>query len=154
MTQRYDDQMRITELSHFAVQRRGDPRPRRLWKIAAPLIFGVGTGGWLERILVLCGIARQPRVSAEWLQREAQAGRAFACATIRMSAATCSVSEVLQVLTSSELRNLTPEPDAVWESSPLPLAQVYDPTLLIGEFTGPTHDVGNSCAFESVSAFR
>ena len=38
MTQRYDDQMRITELSHL----QGEARPRRRpWLIASPLILVV-----------------------------------------------------------------------------------------------------------------
>ncbi|HVG52058.1 MAG TPA: DUF2125 domain-containing protein [Xanthobacteraceae bacterium] len=135
MTQRYDDQMRITELDSPARHRRGDPRPRRrLWKIAAPLIFMlvlaiVWSGFWFY-----AASQATSRIS-EWQQREAQGGRAFVCANQDVGGFPFRL-EVSCSEPTFELRNLTPELVLSGKFATV-LAQVYDPTLLIGEFTGP-----------------
>ena len=93
-----------------------------------------GAGGRLERVLVLCGIAGN-LAHREWQQREAQAGRAFACANQDVGGYPFRL-EVSCGDPTFELRNLTPELLLSGKFATV-LAQVYDPTLLIGEFTGP-----------------
>ena len=131
MTQRYDDQMRITELSRPA---RG-PRPRRrLWLIASPLILVlVLAAGWSAFWFYAASQATS-RI-AEWQVREAQAGRAFACAKQDVGGYPFRL-EVSCGDPTFELRNLTPELLMSGKFATV-LAQVYDPTLLIGEFAGP-----------------
>jgi hypothetical protein len=131
MTQRYDDQMRITELS-YPVQ---DARPRRrLWLIASPLILMlVLAAGWSAFWFYAASQATS-RI-AEWQEREARAGRAFACAKQDIGGYPFRL-EVSCGEPTFELRNLTPEMMLSGKFATI-LAQVYDPTLLIGEFTGP-----------------
>ena len=131
MTQRYDDQMRITELSRPA---RG-PRPRRrLWLIASPLILVlVLAAGWTAFWFYASSQATS-RI-AEWQEREAHAGRAFACAKQDVGGYPFRL-EVTCGDPTFELRNLSPELLVSGKFATV-LAQVYDPTLLIGEFAGP-----------------
>jgi hypothetical protein len=131
MTQRYDDQMRITELSYPAQ----DARPRRrLWLIASPLILMlVLAAGW-SAFWFYAASQATARI-AEWQEREARAGRAFACAQQNVGGFPFRL-EVSCGEPTFELRNLTPEIMLSGKFATI-LAQVYDPTLLIGEFTGP-----------------
>ncbi len=150
MTQRYDDQMRITELDYVAKQRRGDPRPRRrLWMIASPLILLlVLAAGWAHSGSMRH--RRQPRVSASGSSARRRPD-ASSPAQIRMSAATRSVSEVSCREPTFELRNLTPELTLSGKFGTV-LAQVYDPTPSDRRVHRTDHDVGDSCAGECIGA--
>ena len=112
-----------------------EPRPRRrLWLIASPLILVlVLAAGWTAFWFYAASQATS-RI-AEWQEREARAGRAFACAKQDVGGFPFRL-EVSCGDPTFELRNLTPEMMLSGKFATI-LAQVYDPTLLIGEFTGP-----------------
>jgi len=131
MTQRYDDQMRITELDRPARSRR--PR-RRLWLIASPLILVLLLAAGWSAFWFYASAQATARI-AQWQERESQAGRTFACATQDIGGFPFRF-EVSCGEPSLELSNLRPEILLAGKFTNI-VAQIYDPTLLIGEFTGP-----------------
>lgn len=109
-------------------------RKRRPWLIATPLaVIIVLALGWSAFWFVAA--SRANSAIAEWREREAQAGRAFTCASQSIGGFPFRL-EVQCGDPNVELRNLSPEVILAARSA-LVAAQVYDPTLLIGEFTGP-----------------
>lgn len=109
-------------------------RPRRRWPLFLP--FGI--------VVVLavawCGLwfyaANRAQITIDgWRTREAQAGRVYTCADQSIAGFPFRI-EVNCTSLAVEIRDGTP-PLALQATSLLMAAQIYDPTLLIGEFTGP-----------------
>ena len=122
--------------------------PRRPWLIALPLaLVVVLAAGWSA--FWFYAAARANSGIADWRAREAQAGRAFSCAAQTTGGFPFRL-EVDCGDPNLELQNLTP-PIMLSAKSAIVLAQVYDPTLLVGEFTAPLL-VGESGHPASMSA--
>ena len=110
------------------------PRKGRPWLIASPLIAvlilaALWTAFWFY------AAARANTAIAEWRTREAQAGRSFTCASQSIGGFPFRL-EVECGEPNFELQNLVP-PTLLAAKQAKVVAQVYDPTLLIGEFAGP-----------------
>jgi hypothetical protein len=109
-------------------------RKGRPWLIATPfLVFVLVALGW--SVFWFVAASRANTAIAEWRAREDQAGRSFTCATQSIG----GYPFRLQVDCGDpnfELKNLSPEIILAARSATV-VAQVYDPTLLIGDFTGP-----------------
>ncbi|MGZ3409782.1 MAG: DUF2125 domain-containing protein [Xanthobacteraceae bacterium] len=109
-------------------------RKRRPWLLAIPLaVFFLIAAGWSAFWFVAA--SRANTAIAEWRDREAQAGRSFTCATQSIGGFPFRL-EVACGEPNFELKNLSPEVILAARAATV-VAQVYDPTLLIGEFTGP-----------------
>ena len=112
-----------------------EPRSRRrLWPIFVPLALVVAlaiiwTGLWFY------AAAAAETVMAGWREREANAGRTYSCSRQAISGYPFRFefrcSDPGAELRSNELQIVLKAADL------LVAAQIYQPTLLIGEFTGP-----------------
>ena len=107
---------------------------RRRWPIFLPfglmvMIAALWTGGWFYVA------ARMPDVIAQWRAREAREGRVHACGTQSIGGFPFRI-EVRCSDPSAQLSDMAP-PIALKAADALIAWQVYEPTLLIGEFTGP-----------------
>ena len=111
------------------------PKPRRRpWLIALPLavvvVLGVlWTGFWFY------AAHRTDLEIAQWRAREAQNGRIFACSRQDIAGYPFRI-EVRCADPNVELRRWQP-PVGLAAKDSLVTVQVYDPSLVIGEFTGP-----------------
>ena len=109
------------------------PRPRH-WPIFAPLIFvlvlaAAWSGFWVYA-------ARGARAQIEdWRAQQAKAGRTFACGREDFGGYPFRI-EVRCIDAGVELKDSKP-PVAIKLKQILVVAQVWDPKLLIAEFTGP-----------------
>jgi hypothetical protein len=107
---------------------------RRPWWIALPLILvlllgAVWTGVWFYA-------AREAETRMEaWRAQQARGGRVFACGSQTVGGYPFRI-EVRCTNASAELRDAQP-PLAIKLKEVLAVAQVWDPKLLIAEFTGP-----------------
>jgi hypothetical protein len=107
---------------------------RRPWWIALPLILvlllgAVWTGVWFYA-------AREAETRMEaWRAQQARGGRVFACGSQAVGGYPFRI-EVRCTNASAELRDAQP-PLAIKLKEVLAVAQVWDPKLLIAEFTGP-----------------
>ena len=107
---------------------------RRPWLIALPLaLVVVLAAGW--SVFWFYASAQANTGIAAWREREAQAGRAISCANQTLGGFPFRL-EVVCGDPNVELQNLSPALVLGLKSATV-LAQVYDPALLIGEFTGP-----------------
>lgn len=118
---------------------------RRPWLLAVPLalvvVLALGwTGFWYY------AASRAATALDGWRQREAQAGRVHSCGQQTIGGYPFRI-EVRCSEPSATFKTLEP-PVALVAKDALVAAQVYDPTLLIGEFTGPLSvgDVGKTPA--------
>jgi hypothetical protein len=107
---------------------------RRPWRVALPLILvlvlGLGwTGFWFF------AAATAERLIEDWRARQAQAGRVVTCGQQTVGGFPFRI-EVRCADAGIELRG-SGIPMALRLKEIVALAQVYDPRLLIGEFTGP-----------------
>jgi hypothetical protein len=111
------------------------PAPRRrpwgLILIAAAVV--ALAGGW--SLFWYFAASTAERTIGGWLEREAQLGRIYTCGTQTVGGYPFRI-EVRCSDASAELRNMHP---ALFlkTNNLLVAAQIYQPTLLIGEFTGP-----------------
>ena len=118
------------------------PRPRRrAWLIALPLgIFALlalaWTGFWFY------AAHRADIEITRWRAREAQHGHMFACSRQDIGGYPFRI-EVRCTDPQADLRAWQP-PIVLAAKGALVTVQVYDPTLLIGEFTGPLRIAENS----------
>jgi hypothetical protein len=112
----------------------GQPRRRRIWPIAVPLIvLAVAAAGWCA--FWYSAAAQADRLVAEWLDREAKLGRVYACGTRSIEGFPFHI-----VLHCDEARaqldNLAP-PLGLNLSDVEVTAYLYQPTVLTAEFSGP-----------------
>lgn len=109
------------------------PRRRR-WPILLPFVLVVvlaalWSGAWFYIA------ARVPDAIADWRAREAKAGRLYGCGSQSISGFPFRI-EVRCSDPSAELSDMAP-PLALKASEALFVWQIYQPALVIGEFTGP-----------------
>lgn len=110
------------------------PRRRRPWLVALPLAIFVllalaWTGFWMYA-------AHRAEIEiARWREREAEHGRVVACARQEIGGYPFRL-ETHCADVSIAVRNWQP-PLAMTVTDALVTVQVYDPTLVIGRFTGP-----------------
>jgi hypothetical protein len=110
-------------------------RPRRRpWLIALPLAIVVALGvAWTVLWFFAAGEA-EARLN-DWRAQQAKSGRAFACATQQVGGYPFRI-EVRCTGASAELNDAQP-PLSIRLKEILAVAQVWDPKLIIAEFTGP-----------------
>ena len=113
----------------LAARRRG----RRLRYVGMLLLVIAVIGGWSWFWFYAAGKA-QVTVDA-WRAREAKAGRVYACGTQTIGGYPFRI-EVECDKASAQFRSLQP-PAELKTAHILAAIQVYDPTLMISEFTGP-----------------
>jgi hypothetical protein len=107
---------------------------RRLWPVAVPFAVVVLLAiGWSAVWYYAAG--RAETALAGWREREAKAGRLYACASQTIAGYPFRI-EVRCTEPEAELRRAQP-PLHMKARDLLVAAQVYQPNLLIGEFTGP-----------------
>jgi hypothetical protein len=112
-----------------------EPFPRRRrWPMFLPFVLLVAlavlwTGGWFF------AASLSEATIAGWREREARAGRDFTCERQTVGGYPFRI-EVRCVEPAAQLRDLSP-PVALKARDLIILAQVYQPTLLISELTGP-----------------
>ena len=107
---------------------------RRSWRMAGMLgIVVVLAGAWSAFWYFAASVAE--RTIGDWLEREARLGRIYTCGSQTVGGYPFRI-EVRCSDASAELRNLQPAL-FVKTNDLLVAAQIYQPTLLIGEFTGP-----------------
>lgn len=125
------------------------PVPRRRpWLIALPLALVVllalaWTGFWFY------ATSRASATIADWRAREAQAGRVHTCGQQTIGGYPFRI-EVHCSDPAATFQTLAP-PLTLSAKDAIVAAQVYDPTLLIGEFTGPL-SVGDAGKTPALSA--
>ena len=110
------------------------PSRRRSWLIVVPAAL------LLAIALVWCGVwfyaaSRTQTAMTGWLDREARLGRIYTCGSHAVGGFPFRI-EVRCDNAAAELRALQP-PLAIAAPGVLVAAQVWQPTLLISEFTGP-----------------
>jgi hypothetical protein len=110
-----------------------EPSRRRLWPVFVPfgvvvILAALWSGGWFY----LSGKARS--MIEDWRAREAKAGRVFECATQSIGGFPFRM-EVNCSQPGAELAGQTQV--ALKAANALVAWQIYQPSLLIGEFTGP-----------------
>ena len=109
--------------------------PRRSrWLIAAPLIVVLVLAALWSAFWYYAAGEAETRVNA-WQAQQAKAGRVFACGNQTIGGFPFRI-EVNCSKASVELKDTQP-PIAINLSAILVVAQVWDPTRLIAEFTGP-----------------
>jgi len=107
---------------------------RRPWLIALPLaIFLLLCAAWTGLWFYAAGQA-ETRMDA-WRDQQARAGRAFTCGSQTVGGFPFRI-EVRCANAAAELKDAQP-PLAIKVKEVLAVAQVWDPKLLIAEFTGP-----------------
>lgn len=111
-----------------------DPRARRVWPVVVPFALVAGlavawSGGWFYAASVA------EKTIAGWREREARSGRIHACGSQTIGGFPFRI-EVRCTDPSIEFRTATP-PVVAKGRDILVMAQIYDPTLLISEFSGP-----------------
>src|SRR3954465_1872427 len=110
------------------------PRRGRSWLIAMPLILVlVLAAGWSALWFYASGEA-ETRVNA-WQAQQAAAGRTFSCGNQAVGGFPFRI-EVRCTKVSVELQDARP-PIAIKLNEILVVSQVWQPTALIAEFTGP-----------------
>ena len=112
----------------------GSAPRRRLWPVFVPLAFVVVLAlGWSGFWFLAAGAA-ETRI-AGWREREANSGRIYNCERQTVGGFPFRI-EVRCVDPSIELRRNEP-PVALKASDLVVVSQIYQPTLLISELTGP-----------------
>ncbi len=110
------------------------PRGRRLWPVFVPsAIVVLLAAGWC--LLWYYAADRADREIIGWLDREAKAGRVYSCGEQSISGFPFRI-EVRCSDPGAELRSNQP-PFSLKAKDIVVAAQVYHPTLLISEITGP-----------------
>jgi hypothetical protein len=110
------------------------PHGRRLWPVFAPAaILVVLAAAWCGLWYYAAGVA--DREIAGWLEREAKAGRIYSCGTQTIGGFPFRI-EVRCTAAGAELRSNQP-PFDIKARDVVVAAQVYQPSLLISEVTGP-----------------
>ena len=107
---------------------------RRPWLIATPLILVLVLGAVWGGVWFFAASEAEKRMNA-WREQQAGAGRKFDCATQSVGGYPFRI-EVRCAGATVELQDTRP-PIAIKLKEILAVAQVWDPKLLIAEFTGP-----------------
>src|SRR5579862_7752571 len=107
-------------------------RRRRLWPIAAVAVVALAVG-WCGLWYLAASIA--DRTLGGWVEREAAAGRVYRCGTERISGFPFRVQA--RCVAAAATLNRTRTPFAIEAKDITFTAQVYHPTLLVGDVTGP-----------------
>ena len=107
---------------------------RRPWLIATPLILVLVLGAVWTGVWFFAAGEAEKRMNA-WREQQASAGRKFDCATQSVGGYPFRI-EVRCAGATVELQDTRP-PIAIKLKEILAVAQVWDPKLLIAEFTGP-----------------
>ena len=107
---------------------------RRPWLIATPLILVLVLGAVWTGVWFFAASEAEKRMNA-WREQQASAGRKFDCATQAVGGYPFRI-EVRCTGATVELQDTRP-PIAIKLKEILAVAQVWDPKLLIAEFTGP-----------------
>ena len=109
-------------------------RRRRLWPVlASAAIVIVLAPAWVWLWYYAASVA--DRTLAGWVEREAAAGRVYSCAAQSIGGFPFRI-EARCADAAAEINSNQP-PYAVRAKDVVMAAQVYDPTLLIGDITGP-----------------
>jgi hypothetical protein len=112
-----------------------DLRPRRKpWLIAAPLILVLVLAAAWSGVWFYASSEAETRIN-DWQAQQAKAGRVFTCGSQTVGGFPFRI-EVRCRNTIAELKDTQP-PIAIRLKQILVVAQVWDPKLLIAEFTGP-----------------
>jgi hypothetical protein len=110
------------------------PRSNRPWLIALPLAFVLALGvAWTALWFYAAGQA-ETRL-ADWQAQQAKGGRSFTCGSQKVGGFPFRI-EVVCADAAAELKDAQP-PIALKLKQILAVAQVWDPKLIIAEFTGP-----------------
>jgi hypothetical protein len=110
------------------------PSRRRLWPVVLPVCVVIGLAAvWCGLWYYAAGIA--DRTMSGWMAREASAGRVYTCGSQTISGFPFRIEA--DCTTAGATINSTQPPFAVSAKDVSVAAQVYRPTLLIGEITGP-----------------
>jgi hypothetical protein len=107
---------------------------RRPWLIATPLILVLALGAVWSGVWFYAAGEAERRMNA-WREQQAGAGRVFGCGTQAVGGFPFRI-EVRCTGATVELKDSQP-PIAIKLREILAVAQVWDPKLLIAEFTGP-----------------
>jgi hypothetical protein len=115
------------------------PRRRPLWRLfIVPVLVVVAAAAWSA--FWFYAASKVDAAADEWRAREAKSGRIYECAKRSLAGfpfrfeARCSGASVALV---SQTAGASPTPITAKLSDILVVAQVYDPKLLIAEFTAP-----------------
>lgn len=108
-------------------------RSRRRSLLIPGLLLVIVVGGWCAFWFYASDLAKD--AIAGWLAREAKAGRVYSCGQQAIGGFPFRI-EVRCTDARAELRNLQ-SPSSLKAAGVLVAAQIYQPTLLIGEITGP-----------------
>lgn len=108
--------------------------PRRRWPVFVPLALVLALGGIWSGFWYYAASTVEAQI-VEWRAREARLGRIHACARQSIGGYPFRI-EFRCVNATAELRETQP-PLFVRAKDLLFVAQIYDPSLLIGELTGP-----------------
>jgi hypothetical protein len=107
---------------------------RPLWPVIAPVASVVVLAvGWCALWYYAASIA--DRTLAGWVEREAAAGRVYSCGSQAISGFPLRIEA--RCVAAAAALNGTHPPFAVTAKDITFVAQVYHPTLLVGEITGP-----------------
>src|SRR5258705_4553861 len=110
------------------------PRRSRSWLIATPLILVLAlAAGWSALWFYASGEA-ETRINA-WQAQQAAAGRTFTCGNQAVGGVPFRI-QLRCAQANVELKDATP-PIAIKLNEILVVTQVWQPTMLIAEFTGP-----------------
>jgi hypothetical protein len=113
---------------------RTQPRGRRGWPIIAPLAAVIVLAAlWCGLWYVSASVA--DRALAGWVEREAAAGRAYACGTQTIGGFPLNIAAHCGDV-SAEIKNSQP-PYSITAKAVDFVAEVYRPTRLVGEISGP-----------------
>src|ERR1041384_4349733 len=123
---------------------------RRPWLIATPLAFVVALAIAWSGFWYYAARAAQARIE-DWQAQQARAGRSFSCGSQSVGGFPFRI-EVRCADAAAELKDTQP-PVALKLKEILVIAQVWDPKLLIAEFTGPLTAAASASA-DSRSASR
>ena len=107
---------------------------RRPWLIATPLILVLALGAAWTGVWFYAAGEAEKRMNA-WREQQARAGRLFGCGTQTVGGFPFRI-EVRCTAATVELKDTQP-PIAIKLKEILAVVQVWDPKLLIAEFTGP-----------------
>jgi hypothetical protein len=110
------------------------PARRRVWPFVAPLLLVVLLGLAWSGVWFYSRALAEDRI-AHWLEREADLGRVYRCGSQRLGGFPFRI-EFRCADAQAELKERKP-PLAVTAGNVLVAAQIYQPSLLLGEIAGP-----------------
>src|SRR3984885_13673538 len=109
------------------------PPRRRLWPVVLPICVVILAAVWCALWYYAAGIA--DRTMSGWIAREATAGRVYTCGSQTISGFPFRIEA--DCATAGATISSTQPPFAVAAKDVSVAAQVYRPTTLVGDLTGP-----------------